>query len=339
MQHRSFIIAAGLCMLLLTGCSAPPKTESTDLFAMDTYMTLKVTAPDAEGLLQQASDRIKGIEDTFSVTRPDSDISKVNAANGAPVTVQPDTMNVLQKAMQIGEVSGGALDITLYPVLKAWGFTTQDNHVPTPAELDALLPNVDYTQVQLSDDTVQIPADAQIDLGALAKGYTSDAVMDIFREGGAQSAIISLGGNVQAIGSRPDGTPWQVAVVDPFAPSENMCILAVEDRAVITSGNYERYFTDEDGNTWWHILDPATGYPADNGLVSVTVVGTEGLYCDALSTALFVEGTEQAKAHWQKAQDFEMLLVTSDGTILLTEGLEDCFTNLSSMPVEVIPRA
>lgn len=335
--RRAGVLA--LSLLLLTGCSrSRTETASRDLFAMDTYMTMKVTAPDAETLLTEAAGRIGDLEAELSVTLPDSDVARINAADGSAVTVSDDTAAILQKAMQIGKESGGALDITLYPVLRAWGFTTDEMHVPAQDELDALLQHVDYTRITLSGEDVRIPQEMQLDLGALAKGYTGDAVMELFREGGADSAIISLGGNVQTLGSRPDGSPWQVGVTDPFSPSESMCILAVTDRAVITSGNYERYFTDEDGNIWWHILDPADGYPADNGLVSVTVVGGEGLYCDALSTALFVEGTEQAQAHWQRAQDFEMLLVTGDRRILLTEGLADCFTNTSGYPVEVIRR-
>ena len=323
--------------LLLIGCSkSAPETAARDLFAMDTYMTMRVTAPDAEKLLTEAAYRIGCLEEALSVTRPDSDVARINTAEGTPVTVCEDTAMILQKALEISDASGGALDITLYPVLRAWGFTTEETHVPDDKEIAALLRHVDCTQAELSGDTVRLPEGMQLDLGALAKGYTGDAVMQIFREGDADSAIISLGGNVQTLGSRPDGSPWQVGVTDPFSPSESMCILSVEDKAVITSGNYERYFTDENGNRWWHILDPADGYPADNGLVSVTVVGKEGLYCDALSTALFVEGTERAQAHWRQAQDFEMLLVTDDGRILLTEGLSGCFTNCSSYPVEVL---
>ncbi len=335
---RLFPLMAGI--LLLTGCTkSPSETATRDLFAMDTYMTMKVTAPGAEMLLTEAADRIGSLEETLSVTLPDSDVARINAADGAPVTVSADTAVILQKALDIGDTSGGALDITLYPVLRTWGFTTDEMHVPDQETITDLLQHVDHSQVELSGNAVRLPENMQLDLGALAKGYTGDAVMQLFRNGGAASAIISLGGNVQTLGSRPDGTPWQVGVTDPFSPSETMCILSVEDKAVITSGNYERYFTDENGSRWWHILDPADGYPADNGLVSVTVVGEEGLYCDALSTALFVEGTEQAQIHWRQAQDFEMLLVTEDGRILLTEGLSDCFTNCSSYPVEVITRA
>ncbi|MBE6876682.1 MAG: FAD:protein FMN transferase [Ruminococcus sp.] len=176
-----------------------------------------------------------------------------------------------------------------------------------------------------------------MDFGSLAKGYTSDRLMQLFKENGAESAIVNLGGNVQTLGTKPDGSPWSVGIVNPLSPAENLCIVKIENQAVITSGNYERYFVGDDGKTYWHIIDPKDGYPADNGLISVTVIGESGLLCDALSTALFAEGTEQAVQHYQASDDFEMILVTDDGKILLSEGIQDNFQNISTLPVEVIP--
>ncbi|MBR2088516.1 MAG: FAD:protein FMN transferase [Oscillospiraceae bacterium] len=341
MLSRSKITAAILAAaLLLTGCGSqkPAEAHTTGLFAMDTYMELKVWCPDGELVLQTASDRISELESTFSVTIPDSDISRLNHANGQPVEVSADTAKVIEKGIEMGDASGGALDISLYPVLQAWGFTAEEKHVPPKETIQALLQNVDYTKIRAEGQTITLPQDMQIDLGALAKGYTSDEVIQIFRENGAESAIVSLGGNVQTLGRKPDGSQWRVGIVNPFVPSENLGVLDIEDRAVITSGNYERYF-EENGVRYWHILDRADGQPADNGLVSVTVVGSSGLECDALSTALFVEGTERAAAHWRRDGGFDMLLVTDDGRLLLTEGLESAFTNQSAMPVEVIRHA
>ena len=339
-NHNTMIAEILAATLFLTGCGGHKQAEQhmTALFAMDTYMELKVWCPDGECVLQTASDRISQLENTFSVTIPESDISRLNHANGQPLEVSADTAAVIQKGIAMGDASGGALDISIYPVLQAWGFTAEEKHVPANETIQSLLQNVDYTRIRAEGQTITLPAEMQIDLGALAKGYTSDEVIRIFRENGAESAIVSLGGNVQTLGRKPDGSRWKVGIVDPFQPSENMGVLEIEDQAVITSGNYERYF-EENGVRYWHILDRADGQPADNGLVSVTVVGSSGLECDALSTALFVEGTERAVKHWQQDRGFEMLLVTDDGHILLTEGLEDVFTNQSTMPVEVIYHA
>lgn len=325
-------------VLLLCGCTKPQAEEHrTDLFAMDTYMEMKAWSTDDGAALQAAANRVAELESTFSVTAENSDIARINRAAGAPVQVSPDTAYVIGRALEISEESGGALDISIYPVLQAWGFTTEEMHVPDADTIDALLPLVDFRRIQLDGNTVTLPADMQLDLGAVAKGYTSDEIIRILRESGAESAIISLGGNVQALGSKPDGSAWKVGIADPFAPSENLGVVEITNQAVITSGNYERYF-EENGQRYWHILDSADGAPADNGLVSVTIVGGCGLDCDALSTALYVEGTERAIAHWKKRPDIEILLVTDDGRILISEGLEQCFTNQSTMPVEVIGR-
>lgn len=178
-----------------------------------------------------------------------------------------------------------------------------------------------------------------LDLGALAKGYTGDELMEIFHENGVKSAIVSLGGNVQALGKKPDGSLWKVAVRNPFSPETDMCTVEIEGKAVITSGSYERYFTGEDGVDYCHIIDPKSGRPVHNGLVSVTVIGESGTECDALSTALFVMGADGAVEFWRKNGDFELILVSDDGKIMYTEGLEGSFKNLGKMPAEVIARA
>ncbi len=346
MKNKKFFVFVLSCLLL---CGCTPAEEQTshktsevsepavrDLFAMDTYMNLKVWCTDGDTVLDESAVLISDLENLLSVTNPESDTSRINQNAGSPVEIAQDTANLIQEAIQIGSDSDGALDITVYPVLKAWGFTTQEYQIPDAQKIQDLLKSVDYQKIKLNQNTVEIPADMQIDFGSLAKGYTSDKLMELFKTHGAESAIVSLGGNVQALGRKQDGSLWSVGVVNPLAPDENMCILKIENQAVITSGNYERYFTGEDGRNYWHIIDPKDGYPADNGLISVTVVGESGLLCDALSTALFAEGTERAVMHYQKSDNFEMVLVTDDGKILISEGIADNFENISNFPVEVV---
>ncbi len=326
--------------LLFSGCQKQSESilSSCDIFAMDTYMNLKIYCDSAIGqeALQAGENLIQDLENKFSITNPDSDVSYINQSAGNAVQVSSDTIKLLETALTIGNESNGALDISIYPVLKEWGFTTQDYKIPEKNLLENLLNYVDYTQISIENNTVQIPENFQIDFGSLAKGYTSDKLISLFQEYGAESAVINLGGNVQTLGTKPDGSFWTIAVVNPFSPSETMCILQVADKAVITSGNYERYFIGEDDTIYWHIIDPEDGYPADNGLVSVTIIGESGLLCDALSTTLFVEGTEKAISHWRACNNFDMILVTDTGEILITETIADNFQNVSSLPVEVI---
>ena len=224
-------------------------------------------------------------------------------------------------------------------MLRAWGFTTGEYRIPSDEELDALLPSVDWRQVSLGDGRVTLGPGQMLDLGAVAKGYTGDRLLSLFRESGVTSALVNLGGNVQALGAKPDGSLWRVAVADPLG-NGYAGVLETADRAVVTSGGYERY-VERDGRIWRHILDPDTGIPVDNGLISVTVVGERGVVCDGLSTALFVMGEGTAEAFWQNSDDFGMILLTGDGRILLTEGLETSFTpagDWTDAPLTVIGR-
>ena len=336
-MHRS-TAAAAVLLLLFTGCTAAkPQTASRDLFAMDTFMDLTVTCKDPQAALEEAEGAVEDLEKAFSVNLPDSDISRINAQAGTPVQIGEDTAAVLAAAVQYGDESGGALDITVTPVLQAWGFTTGEYRVPARSEIEALLQHVDYSRITLEGNTAALPEGSRMDLGALAKGYTGDRLLEIFREHGAESALVNLGGNVQTLGRKPDGSLWKVGICDPMAPDTNLGAVEIENCAVITSGNYERYF-EEDGVRYWHILDPADGAPADNGLVSVTVMGESGLMCDALSTAIFVEGLERGIEHWRSRDDFEMILVTDAHTIYVTQGAAAHFTVLCDSPVEVIGR-
>ncbi len=324
-------------LLLLTGCADRNSSQRTikDVWAMDTYMTLTAYGNNAENTLGKAEEKINELDTLLSVTSEKSDIWRINNSGGEPVEVSDDTAQIIRSAIEYGDRTG-TLDVTIYPVLKEWGFTTQEYKIPDSEILDSLLENVDYSEIQLDGNTVSVPEDYMIDLGSLAKGYTGDKVIEELRENGVKSAIVSLGGNVQSLGNKPDGSQWTVAVKNPFFPDENMCILSIGEKAVITSGNYERFFTGEDGNNYWHIIDKADGYPADNGLVSVTIIGDSGIMCDALSTALFIAGTEQAQEYWRTNGGFDMVLVTDDGRIIYTDGIADSFQNVSGMSAEVI---
>ncbi len=311
------------------------------LFAMDTYFIMSAYGPEGEAALKSCEDKVLELEGILSVTRSDSDVSKINI--GEQAAVSEDTILLIQEALRLCEETGGALDITLYPVLRAWGFTTDAYRVPKAQELETLLEKVDYRNVIAEGQSIQVPEGAELDLGAVAKGYTGDCLVEIMRDCGVSSAMLDLGGNVQTLGSKPDGTPWKVAVRDPFisagesSHTREIGVLEVVDKCVITSGSYERYF-EENGERYWHILDPTDGYPADSGLVSVTVVGDSGVRCDGLSTAIFVMGKEEAADFWRKYSDFEMILVTEGGALYITEGLQESFVCSEGWNAEIIKR-
>ena len=322
-------LAALLLAGVLTGCSAPAEEMQQpverSLFAMNTYMTFTAYGEDAQAALQEAEECIQQVEGLWSVTDKDSEIYQANHSGGQPVTVSEETAEIISFALEMAQRTGGALDPTIYPVLTAWGFTTDSKQVPSQQQIAQLLEQVGYDRIQINGSELTVPDGMELDLGAVGKGYTADLVTEILRRHGVRSALISLGGNIQAIGSRPDGSDWRLGIRAPWE-SGNLGVLTVSDAAVVTSGGYENYFDDEQGNIYWHILDPSTGYPADSGLQSVTIVGREGKMCDALSTALFVMGAQSAEQYWRENGGFEMLLVTDSGEILITEGIAENFT-------------
>lgn len=188
-----------------------------------------------------------------------------------------------------------------------------------------LLGKVGYDRVELNNNQIQIEPSSMIDLGAVGKGYAEDEAAQVLRERGITAALLDIGGDIQAIGTKSDGSDWRVGLKDPFSGGV-LGILQISDMAVVTSGNYKRFFTGEDGKTYGHIIDPTTGYPVENGIASVSVIASEGKLCDALSTALFVMGLERAKGYWKQHRGFEMILIMEDGSIYLTEGMKYRFT-------------
>ena len=324
---------------LLTGCSGAPaqEPETATFFAMDTAMDFTVYGDAA--LLDEAETLIGSLEEQVSVTDEHSDIYAIDHTGSG--SLSGNTAELMEQALELCRRTGGALDISVYSIVRAWGFTTGSYQVPDEETIQSLLPLVDYTQIQYDAATgvVTLPEGMEIDLGSVAKGYAGQLAAQMLREHGVQSALLNLGGNVQTVGAKPDGSPWQIGIKDPQG-EDAMMVLSVEDQAVVTSGGYERYF-EQDGQTYWHIMDPSTGHPADSGLISVTIVGDEGVVCDGLSTALFVMGLEKAADLWAQSGDFEAVFVTASGEVYITEGLRDHFAlteRYADTPVSVVER-
>ena len=323
--------------VLLTGCAGAPtqELERTAFFAMDTAMEFTVYGE--ANLLDEAKSIICSVEEQVSVTDEHSDIYAINHTGSGKLS--GNSAELMEQALELCRRTDGALDISVYPIVRAWGFTTGNYQVPDEETIQSLLPLVDYTKIQYdaSTGTVALLEGMEIDLGSIAKGYAGQLAAQMLRERGVESALLNLGGNVQTVGTKPDGSPWQIGIKDPKG-EDAMMVLSIADQAVVTSGGYERYF-EQDGQTYWHIMDPFTGRPADSGLISVTIVGDEGVVCDGLSTALFVMGLEKAANLWAQSGDFEAVFVTASGEVYITEGLRDRFAlteQYADTPVSVI---
>lgn len=337
MRRIMALLLAVLLAVSLTACGE--KSAAKQVFAMDTVMQFTAYGKDREAAVKDAEAEMYRLEGMLSRTQADSEVSRLNSAGGA-FDSSEEVYRLISTAMEFTTATGGAFDITIAPVASAWGFTEDTFRVPGQDELEELLTHVGPQHIwrkdQLHDDgtyTVELDQGTQIDLGGIAKGYASDRAGAIFHQHGVTQGTITLGGNILALGTRPDGDPWRVGVQDPAKPDDGNAlvgILHLTDAYAITSGSYQRFF-EENGTIYHHILDPDTGYPADSGLTSVTVVadGEEGngTMCDALSTALFVMGEDKALDFWRSGvYDFDLVLVTADGRVVVTEGLAGRFT-------------
>lgn len=333
MTKKHILPAIAIVAVFLTGCS--DKASEKTFFAMDTIITLSAYGNKAPEAISAAEKRIKELEMTLSATNELSDIYRVNSSEGLETAISADTAELLSLTFDAARKTGGALDPTIYPVLLAWGFTTGENRVPTHEEIERLLQNTGYERVSLSGNSVALPRGFMLDMGAVGKGFAGDKAAQILSEHGITSALLDLGGNIQAIGAKPDGSPWRIALRDPRSGG-TAGILELVGKAVVTSGAYERYFTDENGTIYGHIIDPKTGFPADSDLLQTTVIADSGAYADALSTALFVMGLEGAVEFHRNNGGFDMILIDKDGVIHVTEGINGAFTPNEGTDLEVI---
>ena len=330
---------AAMCVILAAGMTAcGKKTDSvqsesvsendkysSDIFAMDTYMSLTAYGAKAQAAVTAAIHEIQRLDAMFSVGNTDSDVTTANMQGSA--IVSDETAYLVEQSLEISRKTDGAFDITIYPVMELWGFTTKNYKVPQADELQETLKRVSYENVSLKDHELVLKNNAQIDFGGIAKGYTSSRVMQIFKEYGIEHGMVNLGGNVQTLGTKTDGTAWRVAIQSPQGGNQYLGILETSDQAVITSGGYERYF-EENGVTYHHIIDPKTGYPSDSDLTSVTIVCADGTKADALSTSFFVMGLQKAESFYENTDlDFDVILLTKDNQIYISEGIAQNFTS------------
>lgn len=322
-----------LLAALLFGCSPKAEEATSQIFAMDTVMDFYAVGEGAEETLAESSREINRLESILSRTRSGSDVYTLNQQGEADVS--PETAKLLALALQYAAETDGAFDVTIEPLVSAWGIHTETPRVLTEDEIAALLPLVGREHIRMDGSAVSLDEGCAIDLGGIAKGYASDVVADIYRENGMKGGWASLGGNVYAHGTKPDGSFWNVAIRDPHDAAGAAAMVQLSNEFAVTSGGYQRYFTAEDGTVYQHILDPDTGVPAMSNLLSVTIVGESGTMADAYSTALYVMGEEEAVSFWRScSMTFDMVLITADGRIVYTPGLDGRITTEEGGPYE-----
>lgn len=319
-----------ICVLILCACQTAPQYSTQEIFAMDTYMTLRVY--DNEEVTQTLCQKIFSLEQLLSATSENSQLYQLN--HTGCLRCSEELLTLLRQSLALCERTQGAFDISIYPVVALWGFPTDQFRVPSPEELQNALQTVGASHIRLLGDTVTLDKGSALDFGAVAKGYAGRLCTELLAASKAKAAILSLGGNIQTYGTKPDGD-WVVGIADPTGADDYFASLRFTGtHAVVTSGSYQRYF-EQDGKTYHHILDPKTGQSVDNGLLSVTVMCDDGLLADGLSTALFVMGLEKSTEFYRQSDDFEAVFYLQDGTVYITKGLISAY---SGKEYEVIGR-
>lgn len=305
--------------LLLTGCSGAKSSTQTDQdltytdMLFDTVIKIQILDPADESILDGLKKLCEKYDTMFSATNTDSELYKLNHANGQPFTVSSETANLIQEGIHYSELSGGAFDLTIEPVSALWDFKADKPTVPSSDAIAQAVSHVDYTKVDIQDNTVTLEdPEAGIDLGAIAKGYIADQVKTYLKKQGVKHAIINLGGNVDVIGTKPDGSKYNIGIQKPFDESgEAITSVQLKDQTVVTSGIYERYFK-KNGKLYHHILDPRTGYPCENNLYSVSIITDSSTKADALSTTCFLLGYEKGMELIQSMDGVKAIFITDD---------------------------
>ena len=329
MKHLGLCFLASLFVVsIFFSCKKEALPAQTQLH-LGTVCTINLFESGSTELYSKMFQRLKSIEQVFSVRIADSAVSQVNQSAGlAPVTVPQEVIYVLQEALRIAEKTGGAFDPTIGPLVDLWDIGGDNSQVPSQEAIERAIALVDWCLVELDADasTVFLPkVGMALDLGGIAKGFAADQLVLMAREAGVQRALFDLGGNIYAFGTKEDGTPWRVGVKNPKSPAGDPALaVAVKDSSIVTSGMYERFF-EQEGIRYHHILNPATGFPVWNDVQSVTIVSESSLLADALSTSVFILGREKG-LQLLETEDAEGVVIATDNKVYPTNGLKEQLT-------------
>lgn len=330
------VVAIIMPLLFITGCSQEADRTS---FLLGTICRIQINGGDNSDL-DAALNRIRQIESRMSRNLETSEVRKIASSGDDGFKVSSGPCQVIKKALDFGDLSGGLFDVTIAPVVDLWGFGNNDvdPHLPSESALKQALPLVDYRQIHVQEDCRVVTGPGQrIDLGGIAKGYAADEAASVLRESGVKSALINLGGNLFVLGKKDNGKPWKFGIQDPLKPTGTMMgIIEIDSGALVTSGIYERFF-EENGKKYHHILDPNTGYPVKNNLAGVSITAPSGLDADALSTVVFMLGIDKGCELLAQFPNTGAIFITTNGKIT-TYGIASARFQLTNQDYTVIER-
>lgn len=322
-MKKLFLLGSILCIFLSSACKTADsqKTVTVSGFMLNTYVSITLYGTDNEDLAKEALDICGEYEQLFSRTIPDSGLSKLNNTKEA-VQADESLYELIQTGIYYGDLTEGALDITIEPLITLWDVNGALPHVPDAQQIEKLLPLVNYKNIQLTEENhmITLQNNASIDLGAIAKGYIADEIRNFLIDNGVTHGIISLGGNILCINDKPDGSDFIIGIQKPFDKAAvPILTLKINNMSIVTSGTYERYFT-ENGHIYHHIIDPKTGSPSASGLISVTIISQDSVAGDCLSTACLIMGEEKARKLLDSIDGVCGILIDEQMNITYSEG-------------------
>jgi thiamine biosynthesis lipoprotein len=312
----------------------------TTHYAMGTVMSHKAFGLDAEDSLDAVCREVKRVEALLSRFLPGSEISRVNRSAGVKrEEISRETYDVLSQAVKFSQCLSGCFDVTIQPLVDLWSTARESLTQPDASSIKQVLPLVNYRDLILDPWEMTaglIQGGQSVDLGGIGKGFAGDRILEVYREYGISSAYSNLGGNVVTLGTKPDGSPWNIGIQHPRQKDRVIGSVSVVNETVVTSGDYQRTFTDRQGKRHHHILDPTTGYPAESGLISVSIVAERSVAADPLSTMLFVAGMGKGLQFLRNLSRTEAIFVDSDLNVYVTPGLRTRFQADKGIEVTVL---
>lgn len=334
-QNEFLVFAIALCIIFIgyyiigRNTKESKETIVREFYALGTIIRLRVYGNKGERAIEEAIDRLNTIDNKMSVFKEFSEVSMINKKAGiSSQEVSEDTYFVIKKAVEYSELSEGTFDPTIRPIVSLWRIGSDNPRIPNKSEIVKNLKLVNYKDIILSekDHSIGLKYEKQaIDVGGIAKGYAADEVKKVFKNNKIKSALIDLGGNIFALGKKPDKTLWKIGIQNPFnTRGEHVGVISVENKSIVTSGNYERYFT-KDGKVYHHIIDPKTGYPSESEIISATIISDYSIDGDGLSTGVYIMGIEKSINLIESLKGIDAIFITKNKEIYVTSGMKDEF--------------
>jgi len=315
--------------LILKTPSNKENSFSKQFYCLGTIISLTAYGNSADIAINKAEERLKDIDDKMSVFKPDSEISKINFASGKQFQkVSLDTYFVIKKAVYYSDLSYGTFDPTIRPLVKLWNIGKDNFKVPNNYEIKENLKLVNYKDIILDENSSSIMLKSEmqsLDVGGIAKGYAADEINKIFNKYKIKSGIIDLGGNIYTVGKKLSRENWNIGIQNPIkSRGSYVGILSLTNKSIVTSGDYERY-SSEGNKIYHHILNPKTGYPAENEITSTTVISDNSIDGDGLSTGLYIMGLKKGIKLIESLDGVDAVFITKDNKVYLTSNIRNNF--------------